>query len=83
MGQRFQTDIMMEWLLIFTKYSSCAQGVMVFDSTWGEKAVGLANLKKNSDPHIVQMCGSKYVVDLDPTLKCQIINIYCPSGLPN
>ena len=80
MGQRFQTDFLMEWCQISTKYSSCAQGVMVFDSTWGEKAVGLTNFKKKSDPHIVKMCGSKYVVDLDPTLKCQIISIYCPSG---
>ena len=33
-----------------------------------------------ADPHIVKICGSKYVVDLDPTLKCQIISIYCPSS---
>ena len=32
------------------------------------------------DPHIVKICGSKYVVDLDLTLKCQIISIYFSSG---
>ena len=30
MGQRFQTDFLMEWRRISLKYSSCTQGVMVF-----------------------------------------------------
>ena len=48
MGQRFQTDLLMEWRRISLKYSSCTQGVMVFVSIWGEKAVGSANFKKKS-----------------------------------
>ena len=32
MGQRFQTDFLMEWCRISLKYLSCAQGVMVFVS---------------------------------------------------
>ena len=32
MGPRFQTDFLMEWHQISLKYSSCAQGVMVFVS---------------------------------------------------
>ena len=32
MGPDFQTDFLMEWGCISTKYSSYAQGVMVFDS---------------------------------------------------
>ena len=32
-GPGFQTDFLMEWGRISTKYSSCAQGMMVFDST--------------------------------------------------
>ena len=32
MGPRFQTDFLMEWHRISLKYSSCAQGVMVFVS---------------------------------------------------
>ena len=49
MGQRFQTKFLMEWRQISLKYLSCAQGMMVFVSIWGEKAVGLANLKKKSE----------------------------------
>ena len=45
---RFQTEFLMEWWRISLKYSSCAQGVMVFVSIWGEKAVGLANFEKKS-----------------------------------
>ena len=48
MGQRFQTDFLMEWRRISLKYSSCTQGVMVYVSIWGEKAVGSANFKKKS-----------------------------------
>ena len=48
MGQIFQSDFLMKWLRISLKYSSCTQGVMVFDSTGGEKAVQLGILKKNS-----------------------------------
>ena len=46
------------------------------------RAVDLAIFKKNSDPHIDKICGGgsrAMGLDLDPTLKCQIISIYCPS----
>ena len=36
-----------------------------------------------ADPHIVKICGSKYAVDLDRTLKCQIIAFITPAALPN
>ena len=49
MGQIFQTQFLVEWRRISLKYSSCAQGVMVFVSIWGEKAVALANFKKKSE----------------------------------
>ena len=55
MGKGFQTHFLMQWARISTKYSSCAQGVMVFDSTWGEKAVGSANLKKKSEGNLGQI----------------------------
>ena len=32
MGQRFQTDFLMEWHRISLKYSSCVQGMMVYVS---------------------------------------------------
>ena len=48
MGPDFQTDFLMEWGRISLKYLSCAQGVMVFDSSWGKKAVESANFKKKS-----------------------------------
>ena len=32
-GPGFQSNFLMEWGRISTKYSSCAEGVMVFDST--------------------------------------------------
>ena len=41
---------------------------------------GSTHISEWADPHIVNTCGSKYVVDLDPTLKSQIISIYYSSG---
>ena len=55
MGPDFQTDFLMEWGCISTKYLSYAQGVMVFDSSWGEKAGESAIFKKK----IGGWCGSR------------------------
>ena len=77
MGQRFQSDFLMEWSRISLKYSSCAQDVMVFASIWGEEAVGLANFKKKSEGDVGP---GPMGIDLDLLeISCQIINIYCPS----
>ena len=50
MGQRFQTKFLIKWLRISLKYSSGTQGVMVFDSTEGEKAVELSILEGDPVP---------------------------------
>ena len=47
---------------------------------WSRKLIKKAFSQFLEGPHIVKICGSKDVVDLDPTLKCQIISIYCPGG---
>ena len=56
---------------------------MSFEGGVNEKAQFCLIFKKNSDPHIDKICGGgpgPMGLDLDPTLKCQIISIYCPSS---
>ena len=52
-GPGFQSIFLMEWGYISLKYLSCAQGVVVFVSIWGEKAVGLAISKKKSEGDVM------------------------------
>ena len=56
------------------------QEIKKSDSYWSQKLIKKTIFQVSGGPHIVTICGSKYVVDLDPTLKCQKISIYCPSG---
>ena len=56
------------------------QEIKKSNCVWSQKLIKKAFSQYLEGPHIVKICGSKYVVDLDLTLKCQIISIYCPSG---